>query len=93
MLHSELVTSLQYKQKINVLLFDNSGWGCINNLQMDHGSGSYDCEFRNADNQIMNIDYAKVAEGYGAKSLSTNTVEVESSIRRCEKETGYFYID
>jgi len=75
MLHSELVTSLQYKQKINVLLFDNSGWGCINNLQMDHGSGSYDCEFRDADNQIMNIDYAKVAEGYGAKVYRANTVE------------------
>ncbi len=75
MLHSELVTSLQYKQKINVLLFDNSGWGCINNLQMDHGSGSFDCEFRDADNQIMNIDYAKVAEGYGAKVYRANTVE------------------
>lgn len=75
MLHSELITSLQYKQKINVLLFDNSGWGCINNLQMDHGSGSFDCEFRTADNQIMNIDYAKVAEGYGAKVYRANTVE------------------
>lgn len=34
MLHSELVTSLQENKKINVLLFDNSGFGCINNLQM-----------------------------------------------------------
>jgi 3D-(3,5/4)-trihydroxycyclohexane-1,2-dione acylhydrolase (decyclizing) len=34
MLHSELVTSIQEKKKINVLLFDNSGFGCINNLQM-----------------------------------------------------------
>ncbi|AMA54488.1 3D-(3,5/4)-trihydroxycyclohexane-1,2-dione acylhydrolase (decyclizing) [Bacillus inaquosorum] len=75
MLHSELITAIQYNKKINVLLFDNSGFGCINNLQMDHGSGSYYCEFRTDDNQILNVDYAKVAEGYGAKSYRANTVE------------------
>ena len=68
MLHTELVTALQYKQKINVMLFDNSGYGCINNLQMSNGGGSYNCEFRDADHNIMAIDYAKVAEGYGAKT-------------------------
>ncbi|AXI10493.1 3D-(3,5/4)-trihydroxycyclohexane-1,2-dione acylhydrolase (decyclizing) [Oceanobacillus zhaokaii] len=75
MLHSELITAIQYNQKINVLLFDNSGFGCINNLQMGHGSGSYFTEFRTHDNKILNIDYAKVAEGYGAKVYRANTVE------------------
>lgn len=75
MLHSELITALQYNKKINVLLFDNSGFGCISNLQMDHGGGSYFCEFRTEDNQILNVDYAKVAEGYGAKTYRANTVE------------------
>ncbi|AEP93044.1 thiamine pyrophosphate enzyme, central domain family [Bacillus subtilis subsp. subtilis str. RO-NN-1] len=75
MLHSELITAIQYNKKINVLLFDNSGFGCINNLQMDHGSGSYYCEFRTDENQILNVDYAKVAEGYGAKTYRANTVE------------------
>ncbi|MEI1423576.1 3D-(3,5/4)-trihydroxycyclohexane-1,2-dione acylhydrolase (decyclizing) [Bacillus cabrialesii] len=75
MLHSELITAIQYNKKINVLLFDNSGFGCINNLQMDHGSGSYYCEFRKDDNEILNVDYAKVAEGYGAKTYRANTVE------------------
>ncbi|MEC1636250.1 3D-(3,5/4)-trihydroxycyclohexane-1,2-dione acylhydrolase (decyclizing) [Bacillus mojavensis] len=75
MLHSELITAIQYNKKINVLLFDNSGFGCINNLQMDHGSGSYYCEFRTDDNKILNVDYAKVAEGYGAKTYRANTVE------------------
>jgi 3D-(3,5/4)-trihydroxycyclohexane-1,2-dione acylhydrolase (decyclizing) len=75
MLHSELITAIQYNKKINVLLFDNSGFGCINNLQMDHGNGSYYCEFRTADNQILNVDYAKVAEGYGAKTYKANTIE------------------
>ncbi|MGE7759694.1 3D-(3,5/4)-trihydroxycyclohexane-1,2-dione acylhydrolase (decyclizing) [Peribacillus sp. NPDC097895] len=75
MLHSEFITAIQYNKKINVLLFDNSGYGCINNLQMDFGNGSYYCEFRTDDNQILNIDYAKVAEGYGAKAYRANTVE------------------
>jgi 3D-(3,5/4)-trihydroxycyclohexane-1,2-dione acylhydrolase (decyclizing) len=75
MLHSEFVTAIQYNKKINVLLFDNSGYGCINNLQMDFGNGSYYCEFRTEDNQILNIDYAKLAEAYGAKAYRANTVE------------------
>lgn len=75
MLHSEFITALQEGIKINVMLFDNSGFGCINNLQMENGSGSYGTEFRTKDNQVMNIDYAKVAEGYGAKVYHANTKE------------------
>lgn len=88
MLHSELVTAIQYNKKINILLFDNSGYGCINNLQMDHGGGSYECEFRTADNQILNIDYAKVAEGYGAKVYKANTEEeLEAAINDAKTQS------
>ncbi|MGM0877310.1 MAG: 3D-(3,5/4)-trihydroxycyclohexane-1,2-dione acylhydrolase (decyclizing) [Bacillota bacterium] len=87
MLHSEFITAIQYNKKINVLLFDNSGYGCINNLQMDFGNGSYNCEFRTDDNQILNIDYAKVAEGYGAKSYRANTVEeLKSALEDAKKQ-------
>ncbi|MEK5099875.1 3D-(3,5/4)-trihydroxycyclohexane-1,2-dione acylhydrolase (decyclizing) [Bacillus sp. FSL W8-0848] len=87
MLHSELITAIQYNKKINVLLFDNSGFGCINNLQMDHGSGSYYCEFRTEDNRILNVDYAKVAEGYGAKTYRANTVEeLKAAIEDAKKQ-------
>ncbi|AHI54918.1 3D-(3,5/4)-trihydroxycyclohexane-1,2-dione acylhydrolase (decyclizing) [Listeria ivanovii] len=73
MSHSELLTSLQYGEKINIMLFDNSGFGCINNLQMANGSDSFFCEFRDSSNQIMQVDYAKIAEGYGAKVYRANT--------------------
>ncbi|MCJ1779452.1 3D-(3,5/4)-trihydroxycyclohexane-1,2-dione acylhydrolase (decyclizing) [Mammaliicoccus sciuri] len=87
MLHSELITSIQYKQKINLLLFDNSGYGCINNLQMENGINSYDTEFRTVDNEILNIDYAKVAEGYGAKVYRVNTLEeLEEAIKDAEQQ-------
>src|SRR5699024_4949166 len=45
MLHTELVTALQYGHKMNIVLFDNSGYGCINNLQLEHGGNSYCTEF------------------------------------------------
>lgn len=67
MLHTEILTALQYDKKINVMLFDNAGYGCINNLQMEHGLKSDGTEWLNHEGKIMNIDYAKVAEGYGAK--------------------------
>ncbi|MFD1362449.1 3D-(3,5/4)-trihydroxycyclohexane-1,2-dione acylhydrolase (decyclizing) [Lentibacillus salinarum] len=88
MLHSEFITALQNNQKINVLLFDNSGFGCINNLQMEHGSESYYTEFRTNDNNVLNIDYAKVAEGYGAKVYRANTVdELKAALKDAEKQT------
>lgn len=94
MLHSEFITSLQYNKKINILLFDNSGYGCINNLQMDFGNGSYFCEFRTEDNQILNIDYAKVAEGYGAKAYRANTVEeLKAALEDAKKQEGSTLIE
>jgi 3D-(3,5/4)-trihydroxycyclohexane-1,2-dione acylhydrolase (decyclizing) len=87
MLHSEFVTAIQYNKKINVLLFDNSGYGCINNLQMDFGNGSYYCEFRTDKNQILNIDYAKLAEAYGAKAYRANTVEeLKAALEEAKKQ-------
>lgn len=87
MLHTELVTALQYNKKINIVLFDNSGFGCINNLQMDNGSASQGTEFRTWENQIMNVDYAKVAEGYGAKTYKIKTLdELKQAIEDAKKQ-------
>lgn len=94
MLHSEFITAIQYGQKINIVLFDNSGFGCINNLQMDHGGGSYFCEFRTHDNKILNIDYAKVAEGYGAKTYRVNTIEqLKEALEDAKKQDVSTLID
>ncbi|MGP4039685.1 3D-(3,5/4)-trihydroxycyclohexane-1,2-dione acylhydrolase (decyclizing) [Gracilibacillus sp. D59] len=82
MLHSELITSIQEGQKINVLLFDNAGFGCINNLQMDHGMGSFGTEFRKRDQQtrqltgeILPISYAENAAAYGVTTYTATTPE------------------
>lgn len=75
MLHSELVTAIQYNKKVNIVLFNNSGFHSINNLQMSHGGESFLTEFTTANDEILDIDFAKVAEGYGAKGYQVNTVE------------------
>ena len=88
MLHSELVTSIQEHKKINVLLFDNSGFGCINNLEMSNGIGNLATEFRFRDENgdllgdLVPIDFAKSAEGYGVKTYTARTLEqLENALR------------
>jgi 3D-(3,5/4)-trihydroxycyclohexane-1,2-dione acylhydrolase (decyclizing) len=82
MLHSELITSLQEGMKINILLFDNSSFGCINNLQMGMGMDSFNSEFRKrnpetgkTDGELMVIDFAASAAAYGVKTYSVRTIK------------------
>lgn len=101
MLHSELATSIQEGQKINIVLFDNAGFGCINNLQMGNGMGSFATEFRKRNpetglmnGQIQQIDFSKVAEGYGAKTYSVRTLEeLEAALIDSKKQTVSTLID
>lgn len=101
MLHSELVTSLQMGKKINVLLFDNMANGCINNLQMGQGMGSFCTEFRYhhessffPQGELIPINYAKIAEGYGCKAYEVkNEQELIAALKDAESQTGSILID
>ncbi len=100
MLHSELVTSIQEGKKINVMLFDNSGFGCINNLQMSNGIGNLATEFRKRDEngtllgELLPIDFAKAASGYGVKTYTARTMdELREALRDSKKQTVSTLID
>ena len=95
MLHSELVTSIQENKKINVLLFDNCGFGCINNLQMGNGMGSFETEFRNrGSKKLIPVDYAKAASGYGVKTYSVRTLdELRNALEDAKKQEVSTLID
>lgn len=100
MMHSEFITSLQEKRKINVLLFDNCGFGCINNLQMSNGIGNLATEFRYRDEEgglngsMMPTDYAMVAAGYGAKTYTVKTLEeLKNALQDAKKQTVSTLID
>ena len=100
MLHSELVTSIQENKKINVLLFDNAGFGCINNLQMSNGIGNLATEFRKRDENgnllgdLMPIDFAMNAAAYGAKTYTAKTLEeLEAALIDSKKQNVSTLID
>ena len=95
MLHSELYTAVQENKKINVMLFDNSGWGCIENLQNNQGTDTFGTRFtrRNGetgmlDGDVIVTDYAKIAEGYGCKAYRiTNSKELYEALEDSKKQT------
>jgi 3D-(3,5/4)-trihydroxycyclohexane-1,2-dione acylhydrolase (decyclizing) len=79
MLHSELYTAIQEKLKINLVIMDNSGWGCIENLQNSQGGGTFGTVFRarsengRLDGDILPIDFAANARSYGAVAYTIRT--------------------
>ncbi|WP_192457577.1 3D-(3,5/4)-trihydroxycyclohexane-1,2-dione acylhydrolase (decyclizing) [Musicola keenii] len=90
MLHSELQTAVQEEIKITVLLFDNAGFGCINNLQMSQGMGSFCTENRRRDpvngkltGPLVTVDFARNAESYGCRAW---TVRDETSLLQALRE-------
>lgn len=100
MLHSEIMTAMQERAKINILVFDNCGFGCINNLQMNNGIGSIGTEFRyrDANNEtkgnLIPVSYAKVAEGYGLKTYTVKTIdELKAALEDAKNQDNAVLID
>lgn len=92
MLHSEIMTIMQERKKVNLLIFDNCGFGCINNLEMNHGIGSLATEYRYTDGkkpceELILVDYAKIGDGYGLKTYTCRTIaELEAALEDAKKQ-------
>lgn len=101
MLHSELITAVQERIKITVLLFDNCGFQVIDNLQTGSGLPSYANEWRARDPQNerltgehLNIDWAAQAAAYGVATYRARTVdELRSALEHAVKQSGPVLID
>lgn len=100
MLHSEMATAMQEGVKVNILVFDNCGFGCINNLEMTHGVGSIATEFRYRDQQqklmgnLIPVDYAKIGEGYGFTTYTIRSIdELKAAIQDAKKQTNCILMD
>lgn len=90
MLHSELLTAVQEGKKIIVVVCDNSGFQCIDNLQHSQGIAHFANEWRARDpetgllsgEQVL-VDFAKNADSWGALGLKARTVEeLRKAVRR-----------
>lgn len=103
MLHSELLTSIQEGVKINVMLFDNNGFGCIDNLQRSQGLPKFGCElkYRNPESgrldeggALITVDYAGIAEGYGCRVWRvTNSDELRLAVNEAKTSLVSTLID
>jgi len=81
MLHSELLTAIQEGIKINVVVFDNAGYQCIDNLQTSQGIVKFGNDLRVRDprtgrltGSLIPLDFAKNGESYGARGYSPKTL-------------------
>jgi 3D-(3,5/4)-trihydroxycyclohexane-1,2-dione acylhydrolase (decyclizing) len=103
MLHSELITSIQMGHKINVMLFDNASYGCINNLQVANGNASITTEKNMLEDGVTNgvhkgkviqVDYAAIGAAYGCKTYTVKTIEeLEAAIEDAKKQKVSTLID
>tara|TARA_B100000579_G_C22821730_1_gene851003 strand:- start:1692 stop:2225 length:534 start_codon:yes stop_codon:yes gene_type:complete len=94
MLHSEILTAIKEHIKINILLLDNSGYQCIKNLQMAHGSEGFGNEFRFRDKStgrltgdFTPVDFKKYSEALGVKSFFAEDVNaLRNSLEKARSE-------
>ncbi|MDR2370185.1 MAG: 3D-(3,5/4)-trihydroxycyclohexane-1,2-dione acylhydrolase (decyclizing) [Treponema sp.] len=82
MLHTELLTAVQEGRKIIVVVLDNAGFHCIDNLQNSQGIPHFGNEWNTRDQasgrlegKPVRVDYAKNGESWGALGLRARTPE------------------
>lgn len=82
MLNSEVYTAVQEDLKLNICLFDNYGWGCIEDLQNNHGGNSYGTQFTSRNHETGEltaphkpVDFAMNAESLGCKGYTIRTLD------------------
>jgi 3D-(3,5/4)-trihydroxycyclohexane-1,2-dione acylhydrolase (decyclizing) len=76
---TELVTAVQEKLKVTVVISENHGFQCIRALQLARAGHSFGNEFRSRngrsqlDGDYLSIDFAKNAEAFGARAWRVTT--------------------
>jgi 3D-(3,5/4)-trihydroxycyclohexane-1,2-dione acylhydrolase (decyclizing) len=89
MLHTELLTAVQERQKIIVVVLDNAGFHCIDNLQHSQGIEHFGNEWKTRseasgllEGEPVQVDYAKNGESWGALGLRARTPgELETAVQ------------
>jgi 3D-(3,5/4)-trihydroxycyclohexane-1,2-dione acylhydrolase (decyclizing) len=77
MMAQEIVTSLQEKIKLNIVLFDNHGFSSIGGLSRACGSGGFGTEYRYREEgltgPVIRTDFAANAASLGAYTVTART--------------------
>lgn len=97
MMNSEIVSAVMLGVRLTIVLLDNSGYGCINRLQMATGGANFNNLFRDTRHQTMpNVDFAGHAAAMGARTKKVASLaELEAALAESAGEDGVnvFVID
>jgi len=81
MLSSEITTAVQEGLKLNIIVLDNHGFSSIGGLSHAIGSHGFGTDYRyrtdtgHYDGEYVPVDFVKLCEGYGAKTVRARTRE------------------
>jgi 3D-(3,5/4)-trihydroxycyclohexane-1,2-dione acylhydrolase (decyclizing) len=97
MMNSEIASSIMLGTKLNIVVLDNRGYGCINRLQMATGSANFNNLLKDTwHKELPNIDFRAHAESMGAVAVKVSSVaELETALEKSKSEsrTCVFVID
>jgi 3D-(3,5/4)-trihydroxycyclohexane-1,2-dione acylhydrolase (decyclizing) len=80
MMNSEIATSVMLGLKLTIIVFANSGFGCIDRLQTAAGGASFNNLLKDARHEILPvIDFAAHAASLGAIALNIASIAVFES--------------
>ena len=91
---SELVTAVQERLKITVIVFENHGYQSIHALQRARTGQSFGLEFRQRsegllEGSYLDVDLAANAESFGALALrAASPEEMAAALERCREHEG-----
>ena len=91
MMNSEVATSIALDRKLNIIVLDNGGFGCIERLQRACGGASFNNLFPNG----SGVDFAAHAASLGANSRkAASLAELEAALpeMRAERRTSAIVI-
>lgn len=88
MLNSEIASSIMLGAKITIVVLDNSGYGCINRLQMATGGANFNNLLKDTHHVALpGIDFAAHAASMGAKSRKVGSIsELEQALDEAKGE-------
>ena len=89
MMNSEIATSVMLGKKLTIVVLDNSGFGCINRLQMATGGANFNNLFKDTMHEVLpEIDFAAHAASMGAVARKAASIaELERALKEAEKPT------
>ncbi|HEV7345929.1 MAG TPA: 3D-(3,5/4)-trihydroxycyclohexane-1,2-dione acylhydrolase (decyclizing) [Devosia sp.] len=90
MLNSEIVSAVMLGASMTIVVLDNSGYGCINRLQMATGGANFNNLLKDAKHETLpRIDFAAHAASMGASAHKAASLsELEAALQETQGARG-----